>query len=146
MNKLQINILILSLVFGLLLSQSVFASDDSIWCDNLEVTNCSNEYNLYVCSYDGDDSVRVVAVEDKKVSQGSTVSFKCNHKNCDLRAALKYSSEFADSCTTYNSNVSGYNARNDKTFDINSCGSYYIYASYDSANGLDWNSRTSTCP
>jgi len=135
MNKLQIITLTVCIFFGFQLSQSVLASDDNAnLCNSLEVTNCSN-YDMRVCSYDGDDSARFTSVQDKYMSSGSSATFKCNYENCDLSAAVVESND-EDSCL-------GLNYKYRETFNANSCDQYYIDFNKDNQR---WSSSKSGCP
>jgi len=129
------NTLTICVFFGFQLSQSVLASDNADWCNSLEVTNCSNDYAMRICSYDGDDSVHLASVQDSKVNSGSTGTFKCNHENCDLGAAVMEPSD-TDSCVSVLSNYK-------EVFNADSCDQYYIDFNMDNER---WSSSKSGCP
>jgi len=88
------NIILINFFVCLVIGSSdVIAGGESDSCDSITVTHCTYSFwgnnsqeinNIRVCTYDGDDGVRATAVQDKKISAGSSVTMKCNHPNCDF--------------------------------------------------------------
>jgi len=70
-----------------------------------------------VCTYDGDDAVRVTAVEDKRIAKGETKTMTCNHETCDI--AIDPGSN--TTCAEFGNSV----------IDVAYCGDIYIYSYSD---------------
>jgi len=123
-----LNTLLLGALFSLLLSQTTLASDESSWCSSLTVKNCYSS-TITVCSYDGDDSVHMAGAQEKSISSGSTETFKCNHKNCDITAAVD-----RDSCA------------GGEIYDVDYCGAIYVDHTEGSTNPTEMEYSKTSCP